>query len=202
MTADAATLSAYAANAERYAKRFVADQPDRHLAAFMAGLPAGGRVLDLGCGPGHAAAHLQAAGFRPDPVDASPQMVALANRLHDVPARLATFDEIAAEAEYDGVWANFSLLHAARADLPRHLAALARALRPGGLIHVGMKTGTGEGRDHLGRYYTFVTVAELVALVTAAGFADVTTFEGEGRGLAGTLDPFVLLSARRMVPPA
>ena len=108
-----------------------------------------------------------------------------------------TFDDIDAEAAYDGVWANFSLLHAPRADLPRHLAALHRALRPDGLLHIGMKIGTGEGRDRLGRLYTYVTVDELRALVEEAGFDVLTTDEGDERGLAGTVDPYVTLCARR-----
>lgn len=197
MTADPGTLAAYAENAGRYADRFRAERPGRHLAAFMAALPAGGAVLDLGCGPGHDCAFLRAAGFRPDPVDACPEMVALANRLHDIGARLGTFDGIAAQATYDGVWAQFSLLHARRADLPRHLAALARALRPGGLLHLGMKTGTGERRDPLGRFCTFVTVPELRGLAEAAGFDVTAAEEGAESGLAGTVDPFVILTARR-----
>ncbi len=197
MSVDDETLAAYAAHAKSYALRFRTDQPDPSLADFMAQLPAQGAVLDLGCGPGHASAFLRAAGFRPDPVDASPAMVALANRLHDIGARLCSFDDIVADAAYDGVWANFSLLHAARADLPRHLAALARALRPDGLLHLGMKTGAGEKRDRLGRLYTFVSVAELRLLVVQAGFDVLTVTEGAERGLADTLDPYVILTARR-----
>jgi hypothetical protein len=138
---------------------------------------------------------MRAAGLVPDPVDASPAMVALANDRHAIGARLATFDEIAGEASYHGVWANFSLLHAPRADLPRHFAALHRVLVPGGLLHVGMKTGTGEARDRIDRFYTFVGRAELAGLLEAAGFTVIEVEEGEERGLAGTLDPYILMRA-------
>ncbi len=196
MTADRRTIAVYDAKAGDYANRFAQGKPDRHLQAFMAMLPEGARVLDLGCGPANASAFLRAAGMRPDPVDASPAMVALANERHDIGARLATFDDIDAVAEYDGVWANFSLLHADRADLPRHLAALHRALKPGGHFHIGMKTGTGAARDALDRFYTFVTRDELMELVRDAGFTVVSEHEGVERGLAGTLDPFLILLAR------
>lgn len=202
MTADPETLAAYAAHAADYADRFRQDQPDAPLAAFIAALPPGADVLDLGCGPANASAFLRAAGHHPDPVDASPEMVALANARHAIGARLASFDDIDAVARYDGVWANFSLLHAPRADLPSHLAALARALRPGGLLHLGMKTGEGEIRDRLGRHYTFVSVTELCDLVEAAGFTVLATETGEEIGLAGSLDPFVILTARRPKDPA
>lgn len=192
---DAETLRVYAAKARDYLGVTGAKPPDAHLRAFVGALPPGARILDLGCGPATASAHMRAAGHRPDPVDASPAMVALANEVHDIGARLATFDGIDAVADYDAVWANFSLLHAPRAGLPRHIAALHRALRPGGLLHIGMKTGTGARRDSLGRFYTYVTVPELHALLTTAGFTLGDTDEGAAPGLAGTIDPFVICTA-------
>lgn len=196
MSADPATIAVYDARAADYADRFRENRPGRFLSAFLALLPPGARVLDLGCGPGNASAFLSAAGMRPDPVDASAAMVALANDRHAIGARQARFDEIDGQAEYDGVWANFSLLHAPRADLPRHLSALHRALKPQGLLHLGMKTGSGEGRDALGRFYTYVSVPEITGLLTAAGFAVLAAEEGIETGLAGTPDPFVVLRAR------
>ncbi len=196
MSADRRTVAAYDAHAADYEKRFRTASPDPHLQAFIDALPEAARVLDLGCGPGSASAFLRAAGLRPDPVDASPAMVALANARHDIGARLATFDDIDAEAAYDGVWANFSLLHAARADLPRHLAALRLALVLGGLLHVGMKTGTGEGRDRLERFYTYVTRSELRDLLAAAGFTLIAEAEGADRGLAGKTEPWLIVRAR------
>ncbi len=192
---DARTIAVYDAHAADYDNRFRSEGPDRHLTAFMQALPRGARVLDLGCGPANASAFMRDAGLQPDPVDASPAMVALANDRHAIGARLATFDDISAKAAYDGIWANFSLLHAPRGDLPRHLRALYDALVPRGLLHLGMKIGTGEGRDALDRLYTYVTRDELHQLVTRAGFAVTETDEGADRGFAGTLDPFIILRA-------
>lgn len=196
MTADRQTIDAYEANAAAYARRFRVVRLTRPLKAFIDALPAGARVLDLGCGPGDASAHMRAAGLHPDPVDASPAMVAMANDRHRVGARLGTFDDLDAVAAYDGIWANFSLLHAPRADLPRHLAAIRRALNTRGLLHIAMKTGSGEVRDRLGRSYTYVDRQELAALLAAAGFTIVAAANGRERGLAGTLDPFVIFRAR------
>ena len=196
MTADRRTLAVYEARAADYADTFRTRTPDAPLQGFIDALPPGARVLDLGCGPANASAHMREAGLDPDPVDAAPAMVALANERHRIGARIGTFDDLDAEAAYDAVWANFSLLHAPRAALPRHLAALARALRPGGLLHIGMKTGDGDIRDDLGRAYTLVTKAELAGLLEDAGFT--VTFRDEGRdvGLAGTEDPWVIYRAR------
>ena len=197
MAVDAKTIAVYAARARDYAEMAASSQPDADLTAFVGELPAGGRVLDLGCGPATASAHMRAAGLVPDPVDATPEMVALANEIYDIGARLGSFDDLTVEAVYDGVWANFSLLHAPRADLPRHFAAISRALVAGGVLHVAMKTGTGEARDLIDRHYTYVTVPELHGLLRDAGLRVTATREGAEVGLAGTNDPYVIARARK-----
>ncbi|MEL7254476.1 MAG: class I SAM-dependent methyltransferase [Pseudomonadota bacterium] len=195
MSADDETLRVYDAKAADYAK-LVADAPTTQLMEFMVALPKGGDVLDLGCGPGNSAAMMAREGFRVVATDASPEMVALAAAHPGVTARQASFDDITGEDIHDGIWANFSLLHADRADMPRHLAALRRALRPGGAFHIGMKTGTGAERDGIGRFYTYYTADELTGLLRAAGFEPFKSHTGVEEGLAGTMDPWVTLLCR------
>lgn len=195
--ADAETLAAYAINARAYADRFVTDAPDKHLAAFMADLPTAARVLDLGCGPGKAAATMARAGYTVDAWDASPEMATLARDTFGLTVHTATFDALEATETYDGIYANFSLLHAPRDQMPDHLARIARALKPGGLFHIGMKTGTGEKRDDLGRFYTFYTDAELTDLLAGSGLTVLTRDTGAEAGLAGTVDPWIIMKARK-----
>ncbi len=194
---DSQTIAWYDGMARDYAARFGAQKQDRSLAAFAARLPAGARVLDLGCGPGHAAAQLAAGGHSAEAWDAAEGMVALAARHPGVTARQARFEDLRAEAEYDGIWANFSLLHAPRADFPNHIAAIARALRPGGLFHLGMKTGEDSRRDHLGRNYTFHTQDQLEAALGDAGLRVLSRTTGREKGFAGTEDPFVILLSEK-----
>ncbi|PRY93416.1 methyltransferase family protein [Hasllibacter halocynthiae] len=191
---DARTLAAYAAHASDYASRF-RGPPDADLLAFVSLLPDGARVLDLGCGPGGAARHLADMGHTVDAVDASPAMVRLA-RARGVRARVADFDALDAEDAYHGVWANFSLLHAPRRALPGHLAAIARALRPGGALHIGLKLGRGERRDRLGRLYAYWTEGEVAALLREADLVPVAGRTGEDAGLAGATEPYLILRAR------
>ncbi len=184
MSADSETIAAYEAHARAYAER-TGRAPAPGLAEFIAGLPEGARVLDLGCGPGDSAARLMAQGFSVDAVDATPAMVAEA-RARGIAARRATFDEIAGDALYDGIWANYSLLHAPRSAMPGHLARLHHALKPGGLFHIGLKLGEGEKRDALGRRYSYYTEAGLDRLLTEAGFTPVARGFREGIGQDGT----------------
>lgn len=195
--ADRRTLAIYDAKAGDYAKLVGRDGPNPHLQRFLGMVATGGRVLDLGCGPGTASVVMRDAGFDPDPVDASAGMVAHAADTHGLPARQMTFAQLRAEAAYDGVWANFSLLHAPRSALPGHLAAISTALKPQGAFHVGMKTGAGEKRDGLGRQYTYVTAGELRDLLVAAGLTVDYEDTGAGKGLDGEVAPWVILQARK-----
>ena len=186
MTVDPTTMEIYAERASA----------DATLTAFMAALAPGARVLDLGCGPGGSAALILAAGLVVDAVDASAEMVDLAWKLHGIKARVAAFEDLDAVAEYDAVWASFSLLHAPKAAMPDLLVRIKRALRPGGRLGLGMKTGTGEGRDGLGRFYAYYTPDELQDLLTAAGFTVEAQQTGHAVGLDDTDAPWIWITAR------
>ena len=196
MSADPETLRVYDNSARDYADKFQAAEPGTHLKSFMAALGDGGTVLDLGCGPGGTAALLMAAGYTVVATDASEAMVALAQQA-GVDARRARFDQLDVVAEFDGIWANFSLLHAARADMPAHLGAIHRALKPGGVFHIGLKIGTGESRDSIGRFYAYYTEPELVGLLADAGLRPFQTYHGEEAGLSGDIAPWIILHARK-----
>lgn len=193
---DDETLKVYAEKAQDYAD-MIGRKPlaDPRLDAFIAALPTGGTALDLGCGPGHSAALMARAGLRVTATDPVPEMVALAAQHAGVDARLASFDDINGINLYDGIWANFSLLHAPRADMPRHLAALAQALKPGGRFHIGMKTGTGHKRDPIGRLYTYYTDAELTGLLQDVGLTVTDRTTGRGKGLDGVEAAWLCLAA-------
>ncbi|MBB3992643.1 2-polyprenyl-3-methyl-5-hydroxy-6-metoxy-1,4-benzoquinol methylase [Sulfitobacter undariae] len=193
---DPETLAVYAAQARRYAAYNQAvNESDPRLAAFIAALPAAGDVLDLGCGPGHSARVMAAAGLNVLAVDAVAEMITLAAQHPGVTAQQQTFDDIKGSDFYDGIWANFSLLHAPRSDLPRILKSLHTALRAGGRFHIAMKLGTDTKRDTIGRAYTYVTQDELYNLLSTAGFNITKTTTGRDKGLDGTYADWIAVAA-------
>lgn len=193
---DAQTLRVYEENAREYAeknKEYLASDP--HLAAFINACPTGGHVLDLGCGPGISSAIMARGGLIVDAVDAAQNMVDLAGQQEGVNARKASFDEISGTGVYDGIWANFSLLHAPRSDFPRLLNLLHRALKPGGRFHIGMKLGIGSARDTIGRQYTYFEEDDLVKQLSDAGFTVISRAFGRGEGLDGKMSDWIVLAA-------
>ncbi len=192
---DTETLKVYAQKAKDYAELTTQNEIDDELAAFMKALPPQGDVLDLGCGPGQAAGHMARAGYGVTAMDPVPEMVAMADMNEGVTAQVGTFDDIKGYNTYDGIWANFCLLHAPRADVPRHLTAIAHALRPGGIFHIGVKLGTGEKRDPIGRLYTYFTEPELEGLLNEVGLTITDRTFGSGIGLDGAMADWICLRA-------
>jgi SAM-dependent methyltransferase len=193
---DPETLAVYDAQADDYVammKGYASKAPLIH--AFIAACPPGGHVLDLGSGPGGYAVIMAEAGLQVDALDASSEMVARIAQVPGITARVATFDDVSGTDLYDGIWASFSLLHAPRDAMPRHLAALHRAIKPGCPFFIGLKRGRGGGRDRLGRYYEYYERDELDPLLKAAGFTPRQHWTGVAKGLAGHADGWIVTRA-------
>ena len=192
---DPTTIAVYDTKFADYVALEDSEWRNPSLDRFVEMLPEGAHVLDLGCGPGKTAAFLQKAGFTVDATDASAAMVKVAAENYGIPVRHATFDDIDGQDEYDGIWANFSLLHAPKSAMPAHLAALHEALKPGGVFHIGMKSGSGERRDRLDRFYAYYSQTELETLLTDAGFHTLNATFGNGTGLDGSRSDWIIITA-------
>ena len=192
---DHKTISVYDSQVSDYMEITNQQPVDTTLLGFIARFKPNDYVLDLGCGPAVSSATMREHGLRVDPVDASEEMVKFANSTFDIGARQALFEEIEAMGAYDGVWANFSLLHASSEDFPKILNVLHQALKPKGILHLGMKTGQGLKRDKLGRYYSYYSEAELRSHLADAGFKVLKTELGEGLGMAGEVEPWIAITS-------
>ncbi len=193
---DARTIAVYDRQTAEYAAMMDREATrDPMIVRFIEACHPGGTVLDLGCGPGHYAGRMAEAGLSTEAIDASAAMVERAAQIPGVAARLGRFEDLAERDRYDGIWAYFSLLHAARADLPGHLARIAAALKPGGVLFIGMKRGSGSGRDRLDRYYEYYERAELDEMLVAAGLTPVDHWTGKASGLAGHPQGWIVIRA-------
>lgn len=171
----------YAGNAADYAAAGGRlDNPWR--GRFLSRLEPAAAILELGCGGGHDAQAMIAAGFRVTPTDGVPEMAREAENRLDLPVRVLRFAEIDYDAAFDGVWANACLLHVSRPALPDILARIRRALRPGGLFYASFKAGAAEGHDALGRYYNYPDEDWLRQVYGRAGWPDMTVEAAEGGG--------------------
>jgi ubiquinone/menaquinone biosynthesis C-methylase UbiE len=149
------------------------------LIAELAGVKAGDRVVDVGCGPGRFLREAAERGATAVGVDPSSQMRRLA--LRGVPERLrAAVTVTDGTAEHlplgDGTatvaWAVASLHH--WTDPEAGLAELHRVLEPGGRLLVAERLARPRGWFK-GHALTWPAAERLVAMAEAAGFTEVTT---------------------------
>jgi SAM-dependent methyltransferase len=97
-----------------------------------AGAGPGVRLLEVACGPGHAAGAAAAAGARVTAIDFSPAMLATARTLNPAAAYLSADAEALPfpDGSFDAVMANFGIHHVERPE--RAVAEARRVMRSGG----------------------------------------------------------------------
>jgi len=157
------------------------------------------RLLDFGCGPGRDLVALSARGHTLTGLDGSPVFAEMARARSGCRVLHQNFLELAlGEAQFDGVFANASLFHVPRVELPRVLGELFRALVPGGVLFCSNPrsfTNDWEGFQRE-RYGSFLTIASWLELITGAGFVIERHFL-RPTGKPESEQPWLAIVARR-----
>lgn len=194
---DEATLQFYRSNAEAYAGRTFTSRQAR-LMAFLAQLPPGARILELGCGAGGDTAEMLARGFDVRATDGSPEMAGVASKRLGRTVETLLFHDLDEVGGYDAVWANACLLHVPRTELSDVLARIWRALKPAGVFYASYKEGDGDGRDTLNRYYNYPSPDWLRATYAeAANWNTLSIESGEVIGFDDKMASMLFVVARK-----
>ena len=185
-------VASYDNIAEQYAVDYfdeLARKPfDRELLTKFAGLmPAGSRVCDMGCGPGHVGRFLAELGLDVLGVDISESMVAVARKLNPE-LQFEQGDMLHMrfpDRTFAGIAAFYSLIHIDRSRLPEALAELLRVLMRGGTMLVAFHAGEGEVHreefhgQSVSFHASFFGIEELESALETAGFAVEETLDRE-----------------------
>ncbi len=193
---DPDTQAFYQTRAREWAAAFPYEY-SKFLDPFLARLEPGALILDLGCGDARDAARMESKGFRVDATDGTPAMAALAEEKLGRPARVMQFGELAAENQYDGIWAHASIHHQPLAGLADVLARVEHALKPGGIFFANFKLGIGEHRDDFGRLYNFQPREDLMALYEARDWEIIEALDYQDGGMDKVLRPWIALTVRK-----
>ena len=134
-----------------------------------------GIVLDVGSGPGRDALLLKDKGLDLTCLDASESMIQLSTE-RGLNSIQGDFMQLPfPDAYFDGVWSYTALLHIQKADVGKAIAEIARVLKPGGVLGLGLIEGEGESyRESSGvdqpRWFAYYQEAEVMELLGAHGF--------------------------------
>ncbi len=176
MTADK-NVEYYNKNADSFFVGSVAADMSDVQSRFLTFVPAGGRILDAGCGSGRDSKAFLDSGYDVVSFDASEEMCRRASEYIGKSVLNMRFEDVAYEAEFDGIWACASLLHVPVEELPDVLKKMRRALKPGGVMYASFKYG--EGTVFRGeRQFSDFTETSIVPLFEQAGFEIVSNVVG------------------------
>lgn len=153
-------------------------------AAAVTDMDEPGQVLDAGCGAGRMSRYLADRGCAVQGVDLSPGMVEMARRDHPgLEFGVASLTELPfPDDTFAGVMVWYSAIHTPPQGQLQIFAEVARVLRPGGHVLVGLQSGEGT-RDASAAYARFghdielerylYTPDEVAAVLEGAGLTEV-----------------------------
>jgi SAM-dependent methyltransferase len=131
-------------------------------------------ILDFGCGPGRDLKTFTERGHAAIGLDGSARFTAMARAYSGCAVWQQDFLHLdLPPARFDGIFANASLFHVPRQELPRVLRELAAALRPRGVLFASNPRGDDREGWSGARYSAFHSLDTWRDFMSAAGFAEL-----------------------------
>lgn len=191
MSSDNSTLDYYNSKAKDFVSGTVGVAFTEMQDTFLEYIPAGGKILDFGCGSGRDTKYFINKGYDVDATDGSEELCKIASEYTGIQVKQMLFEGLDEVEEYDGIWACASILHVEKKQLPEIIKKIAIATKKGGIVYTSFKYGEFEGIRN-GRFFTYLTeesFEELLRKVPELAIeklwisADVRAERGEERWL-------------------
>jgi SAM-dependent methyltransferase len=171
------TKATYALIAQTFATRQVQGTPDLDADLdFVADHVPGGTVADIGCGPGRDTQALRSRGLRTVGLDLSDAMLRAGGLTGVAQADMRSLPVRA--GSLDAIWCQAAFLHIPHGYAQTVLSEFARTVRTGGVLHMAVAEGDGEGYEVASNYgsaarrwFAYHREETLVPRLAAAGFS-------------------------------
>lgn len=173
-------IKVYDIIAKKYSSYKKGFYPKESLEEFFMYLNPSSSILDLGCGPGQVSKIFYDAKHSVTCLDFSKEMLRIAKK--DMPnARFLLWDirnmkDILENKSFDGVWADGSLLHMSKEEIPSVFNQVHNVLRDNGIFYISVKEGEGEKDiidkryNNISRHFSYFQFMELSDLLVKSNF--------------------------------
>lgn len=201
-TAAARTLKHYDERAEDFWEGTRDHDVSQNIAALLRYIEGSApfTILDFGCGPGRDLMSFTKLGHRAIGLEGSPRFAAMARSHSGCEVWQQDFLQLdLPDGHFDGVFANASLFHVPRQELPRVLLQLHATLKPAGVLFSSNPRGNNEEGWSGSRYGAYHDIDAWRRFVSDAGFAELTHYY-RPEGLPLAQQPWLASVWRRMPP--
>lgn len=146
------TIQYYNTHADEYFKKTSSVDMTETYSRFLKYVPVGGRIMDLGCGSGRDVAWFRDHGYDAYGLDASEEMVRLAQEKLGIPVEAGNIETWVTNQPYDGIWCCAALLHLNDEKVVEFFSHLNINLKESGVVFLTVKCDVNAGDDECGRY--------------------------------------------------
>lgn len=174
--ASRSTIAYYDGRAEAFWAGTRDHDVSQNVAALLGSLeaPPPWSILDFGCGPGRDLTTFTALGHEAIGLEGSPQLANMARSHSGCEVWQQDFLDLQLPpSRFDGIFANASLFHVPRRELPRVLRQLAAALKPRGVLFASNPRGNDDEGWVGGRYGVYHSLDGWRAFMVEAGFVEL-----------------------------
>ncbi len=180
------TVKFYDENAKSFVARTENADVSKLRMKFLELIPAGGSILDWGCGSGRDTLAFLHSGYEVDATDGSEELATIASQKSGIKVQRERFEDLDVLEKYNGIWACASLLHVEKEYLPEIFELAQKALKLNGIMYASFKYGNYEG-ERCGRFFTDMTekrICEVIKEIKNLHIEDqwITTDVRIGRG--------------------
>ena len=164
----------YQSNFKMYSSETFSIDPTSFLGPLLNHLPAGGSILDIGCGSGRDLLWFKNKGFQATGLERASNLAELAGRLSGCPVIEGDFvDYDFSLLKVDALVLIGALVHVQHKDLACTLIKICKALTQGGHILFSLKEGEGVRQLEDGRLFYLWTDPQLRQIFNDRGFSVV-----------------------------